>query len=236
MVWLMLHSGSRNLGHRVASHYHKMAMNLNEKWRAKIPDKNLAFLPSEEEGRAYIRDMNFALEYAAENRRIMMEVFKEAVVEVLGEVNFLQEINIHHNYASRENHFGRDVWVHRKGATAARRNQKGIIPGSMGTASYIVEGLGNPESFMSCSHGAGRILGRAEACRTLTVEECDRAMKGVVYDRWHRYKGRRNDAGKKMLDLSESPLAYKDIDTVIESELDLIKPLVKLQPLGVVKG
>jgi len=236
MLWLMLHSGSRNLGHRVASHYHSMAMNLNEKWKSNIPDKNLAFLPSEDEGSDYIRDMNFALAYAAENRRIMMEAFKEAVTEIIGSINFLQEINIHHNYAGRENHFGKNVWVHRKGATAAGEKQKGIIPGSMGTASYIVEGLGNPESFKSCSHGAGRILGRADACRTLTVDECNRAMDGIVFDRWHRYKGRRKGQGGKMLDLSEAPLAYKDIDEVIESELDLIKPLVKLRPLGVVKG
>ncbi len=106
----------------------------------------------------------------------------------------------------------------------------------MGTASYIVEGLGNPESFMSCSHGAGRVLGRKNACQTLTVEECDKAMEGIVFDRWQRYKGWGKGKKEKLMDLSEAPLAYKDIDEVIESELDLIKPLVKLKPLGVVKG
>ena len=235
MVWLMLHSGSRNLGHRVASFYHKLALSLNERERAILPDKNLAFLWIEKEGRDYIRDMNHALDYAAENRRIMMEVFKEAVTEVLGAVNFLQEINIHHNYAGRETHFGREVWVHRKGATSAHSGEKGIIPGSMGSASYIVEGLGNPESFCSCSHGAGRVLGRAEACRRLSVDECDRAMEGVVFDRWQPWHGRGKKKGG-MLDLSEAPLAYKDIDSVIDAEDDLVKPLVRLRPLGVVKG
>ncbi len=180
--------------------------------------------------------MNFALAYAAENRRIMMEAFKHAVCAVLGSVNFVREVNIHHNYAGEEKHFGRNVWVHRKGATSAREGEIGIIPGSMGTSSYIVEGLGNPESFMSCSHGAGRVLGRKEACRRLTVEKCDRAMEGIVFDRWRPYGGRKKKKSEKLLDLSESPLAYKNIDAVIEAELDLITPLVKLSPLGVMKG
>ncbi|MCP4135592.1 MAG: RtcB family protein [bacterium] len=234
-IWLMIHSGSRNLGHRVATYYHNWAITNNEKWHVTLPDKHLAFLPADDEGALYIRDMNFALEYAAENRRRMMEVFKEAVVEILGHETFLQEINIHHNYANLESHYGKNVWVHRKGATSAKEGQKGIIPGSMGTASYIVEGLGNPESFMSCSHGAGRVLGRKEACKKLTVEECDEAMEGIVFDRWGTYRGRGKEA-EKYPDLSEAPLAYKNIDEVIESELDLITPLVKLKPLGVVKG
>jgi len=236
MLWLMLHSGSRNLGHRVASHYHKLAQSLNDKHKVDLSARDLAFLKVDGEGSDYIRDMNFALEYAAENRRIMMEAFKSAVTAVLGSVDFVREINIHHNYAGLETHFGRKVWVHRKGATSARAKEIGIIPGSMGTSSYIVEGLGNPESFMSCSHGAGRVLGRKEACRRLTVEKCDRAMEGIVFDRWRPYGGRKKKKSEKLLDLSESPLAYKNIDTVIEAELDLIIPLVKLAPLGVMKG
>ncbi len=235
IIWLMLHSGSRNLGYRIADHYHKLALRLNDKWKITLPDRDLAFLHDDEDGKDYLRDMNFALAYAAENRKRMMKVFKESVGDVFAHVNFLQEINIHHNYASRENHFGRDVWVHRKGATSAHKNEKGIIPGSMGTSSYIVEGLGNPESFMSCSHGAGRVMGRNEACRRLSVDECNRAMDGIVFDRWSRYHGRKKTMDK-LYDLSEAPGAYKNIDEVIEAQLDLIKPLVKLHPLGVVKG
>ncbi|MBN1501871.1 MAG: RtcB family protein [Spirochaetes bacterium] len=234
-IWLMLHSGSRNLGYRIANYYGRKAIGLNEKWHVDLPDKNLAFLTLDEDGMDYIRDMNFALDYAFENRKRMMHIFKEALVEIFGNVNFLQEINIHHNYAKLENHFNKNVWVHRKGATSAGYGQKGIIPGSMGTSSFIVEGLGNSESFNSCSHGAGRVLGRKQACEQLNLEDCDKAMEGIVFDRWKKSSGR-NKNGKKLIDLSESPLAYKDIDEVIESELDLIKPLVRLKPLGVIKG
>ncbi len=238
-LWLMLHSGSRNLGYRVASYYHKIAVERNELWRSPIPANDLAFLPMDsEEGRHYVRDMNFALDYAAENRRRMLECFKTAVAEKMQGIQFLQEINIHHNYAALENHFGKNLWVHRKGATSAREGQLGIIPGSMGTPSFIVEGLGNPESFTSCSHGAGRVMGRMEASRSLTKEACDNAMADVVYDRWKtvRKRGKKKESGEKLLDFGEAPPAYKDIDQVIESELDLITPKVKLKPLGVVKG
>ena len=238
-VWLMLHSGSRNLGYKVASFYHKLAVSLNEKWSSDIPNTQLAFLPSEsEEGIAYLRDMKFALEYARANRNKMMQVFKEGVSGILKNIEFLEEINIHHNYASLQNHFGQNVWVHRKGATSAKPDEMGIIPGSMGTSSYIVKGRGNPESFMSCSHGAGRKMARTTECKTLSIKECDKAMEGIVFDRWGKFKKRRraNKNEKDLWDLSEAPLAYKDIDEVIQAELDLIEPMVKLAPLGVLKG
>jgi tRNA-splicing ligase RtcB (3'-phosphate/5'-hydroxy nucleic acid ligase) len=237
-LWLMLHSGSRNIGNRIALYYHKLAQELNEKYNDELPDIDLAFFRTyTDEGNAYIRDMNFAMEYAQENRRLMMEAFKQAIINTLGEVEFLEETNIHHNYAALENHFDKSVWVHRKGATSAKAGEKGIIPGSMGTSSYIVEGLGNVESFQSCSHGAGRKMGRMDACRTLTAEECDEAMGDVVYDRWGKLrKFGRKIKGGELFDLSESPLAYKNIEEVIEAELDLIKPLVKLRPIGVLKG
>ena len=239
LVWLMIHSGSRNLGYRIAEHYHKLALRLNEQWKAFIPDRQLAFLPADTaEGQAYIRDMNFALAYAAENRRRIMEAFKHATAHELKGVSFLREINIHHNYAALENHFGKNVWIHRKGATSAKAGETGIIPGSMGTASYIVEGLGNNESFMSCSHGAGRRMGRADACRRLSKDDCDRAMQGIVFDGWKLAQGKfgRGPSRGAVYDLEEAPAAYKDIEDVITAELDLIKPLVKLRPLGVVKG
>ncbi len=235
-VWIMLHSGSRNLGYRIANFYHKEALALNKAMGVELPDPELAYLPLNHElGLAYVRDMEFALSYAAENRRIMMERVKRAVAERVPGVAFLDEVNIHHNYAARERVGDGFAWIHRKGATSARSGEIGIIPGSMGTSSYIVEGLGNPESFQSCSHGAGRRMGRAAACRQLTEEACDAAMEGVVYDRWRKSDIRGADR-KKLLDLSEAPLAYKDIDAVIEAELDLVKPLVKLAPLAVIKG
>jgi tRNA-splicing ligase RtcB len=237
-LWLMLHSGSRNLGNRIATYYHKLAQKFNYKYNDELPDQDLAFFRTEsEEGQNYVRDMNFAMAYAQENRKLMMNVFKEAILELIGQVKFIEETNIHHNYAALENHFEKSVWVHRKGATSAKKGEKGIIPGSMGTSSYIVEGLGNKESFQSCSHGAGRKMGRMAACRQLSLEECDASMDGIVYDRWGKLKkfGKKMK-GKDLYDLGESPLAYKDIDEVIKSELDIIKPLVKLKPLGVVKG
>lgn len=238
-VWLMIHSGSRNLGYKIANYYHKLAVKLNEQWHTDLPSKDLAFLPADSKpGQDYIRDMNFALAYALENRRRMMACFKKAVSDFLdGKAEFIREVNIHHNYASLENHFGQNVWVHRKGATSAKKGEVGIIPGSMGTPSYIVQGLGAADSFMSCSHGAGRILGRGEASRNLTIEDCDAAMSGIVFDRWSKFNGRhKKKHDKPRYDLSEAPLAYKNIEDVIASELDLITPLVKLRPIGVVKG
>lgn len=235
-IWLMLHSGSRNLGYKIAEYYHELALGINKANGDELPDEELAFLSTDsEEGQGYIRDMSFALEFAYENRQRMMAVFKEALQKFFPEVEFLKEVNIHHNYAGLETHFGEEVWVHRKGATSAKAGEWGIIPGSMGTSSYIVKGKGNPESFMSCSHGAGRKMSRTAACKKLTPEACDEAMEGIVFDRWRKIHGRRWQKTKG-LDLGEAPQAYKDIDEVIESELDLITPVVKLRPLGVIKG
>ena len=234
-VWLMIHSGSRNLGKRIEEHYHRIAAKMCERFHSPLPDKDLAFLPIEEQtGHDYFTDMLFALRYARENRRRMMEAMKATLAEFVPGVNFVRTIDIHHNYAAFEEHFGEKVCVHRKGATSAKLDEIGIIPGSMGTASYIVRGLGNPESFMSCSHGAGRRMSRIAASTTLTVEECDKAMDGIVCERWHKYKGFGKAKGK--LDLSEAPQAYKDIEDVIASERDLVEPLVRLVPLASLKG
>ena len=234
-VWLMIHSGSRNLGKRIEEHYHRMASRLCERFHSPLPDKDLAFLPIEEEaGHNYFTDMLFALRYAKENRRRMMDVMMATLQEFVPSAQFLRTIDIHHNYAAFEEHFGEKVCVHRKGATSAKLDEIGIIPGSMGTASYIVRGLGNPDSFMSCSHGAGRRMSRIAASTTLTVEECDKAMDGIVCERWHKYKGFGKAKGR--LDLSEAPQAYKDIEDVIASELDLVEPLVLLVTLASLKG
>ncbi|MBR5591425.1 MAG: RtcB family protein [Kiritimatiellae bacterium] len=234
-IWLMIHSGSRNLGKRIEEHYHRIAKRLCTRFHVPLADPDLAFLPIEEaEGHRYFTDMLFALRYAKENRRRMMEVMKETLAEFVPEVNFIQTIDIHHNYAAFEEHFGKKVCVHRKGATSAKLDEIGIIPGSMGAASYIVRGLGNPQSFMSCSHGAGRKMSRISASRNLTVEECDKAMEGIVCERWHAYKG--YGKAKGCLDLSEAPQAYKDIEEVISAETDLVEPLVRLVPLASLKG
>lgn len=234
-IWLMIHSGSRNLGKRIEEHYHRIANRLCKLYRVPLADPDLAFLPIQEpEGHNYFVDMSFALRYAKENRRRMMEAMKETVTEFVPEAKFLQTIDVHHNYAVFEEHFGQKLCIHRKGATSAKAGEIGIIPGSMGTASYIVRGLGNPDSFMSCSHGAGRKMSRIAASTTLTIEECDAAMKGIVCERWK--KCTRFGKAKGLTDLSEAPQAYKDIESVISAELDLIEPLVRLMPLASLKG
>jgi len=230
LIWLMLHSGSRNFGYQIAKEYHDKAVKLCEKWYSNISNKDLAFLPVDtKEGQDYIKAMKYALNFAFENRMQMMNKVIEAVQTIFDCNISTDYINIHHNFASLEYHFGKNVWVHRKGATQARKDQIGIIPGSMGTPSYIVKGLGNPDSFQSCSHGAGRKMGRLEASRKLTVEECNKDMEGIIYGRWS--KNRKGD-----IDLGEAPRAYKDIEEVIDAELDLITPVTKLYPLGVIKG
>jgi len=229
LVWLMIHSGSRNFGLKIAEHYHRAAQRLCEKQDVPLTSRDLAWLPGDgPEAGEYLAAMNFALRFAARNRELMMERFSEIVCR-RARCHVTQTINIHHNYCATERHFGREVYIHRKGATSANKGQMGIIPGSMGTSSYIVRGLGNTESFMSCSHGAGRIMGRNEACRKLSVEECDRAMEGIVFGRWGKDR-------KGHLDLSEAPQAYKNIDDVMASQTDLVEIVAKLQPLGVIKG
>ena len=232
-IWFMLHSGSRNFGYQIAKEYNAKAQMLCKMWHSDIPEykgeDGLAFLPlGTKEAREYIEAMNFALAFALQNRLSMMvELVRNAKRHGVSVSS--DSINIHHNFAALENHFGQNVWIHRKGATKADAGLMGIIPGSMGTSSYIVRGLGNPESFQSCSHGAGRQCGRAEFSRNHTVKECDVAMSGIVFDGWGKDR-------KGRPDLSEAPGAYKDIDSVIDAERDLVEVVVKLTPLGVAKG
>ncbi len=237
-VWLMIHSGSRNTGFRIAKHHHEKALQYCRARKLVLPTDELSYLPVDSaEGREYIRDMEFALDYAVENRRRLIGSFMELFTDSTGDEEFHDRVNIHHNYAACETHFGRKVWVHRKGATSAGKGEMGIIPGSMGTSSYIVRGLGNPDSFSSCSHGAGRVMGRREASRKMSVRECDESMKGVVFSGWKRFGGYgRRKKGAPVLDLSEAPGAYKDIDEVMLAQRDLVEPVVRLRPMGVVKG
>ncbi|KKM82791.1 hypothetical protein LCGC14_1315890 [marine sediment metagenome] len=234
-VWLMIHSGSRNMGNRIADYHHKIALQLNNDFASNIPDKYLAFLPTKTDLKVaenYIKDMQFALEYAYENRQRMMKVFAKAFKKI-AKKKIAETINIHHNYAQQEHHYGKNLWIHRKGATSAKKGEIGIIPGSMGTSSYIVEGLGNWKSYQSCSHGAGRKMSRTKASDELTKKDCNEAMKGIVFGGWGEVSRGRL---KGSADLSESPLAYKDIDEVMESQKDLVEIKVKLTPIANMKG
>lgn len=235
LVWLMLHSGSRNIGYKIAKHYHELAVKLCKQWSVTL-DADLSFLPiGSREAAAYIKAMNFAQDFAHANRALMMfhfyEAFSEAVWaydrECLSEVK--QEINIHHNFAAHETHMGKDYWVHRKGATRATAGVLGIIPGSMGTSSYIVEGRGERLSLESCSHGAGRVMGRMAFRRETELADANESIEHVVFDGWTLDR-------KGKPDYSEAPMAYKDIDEVINAQRDLIDVRVKLRPLGVMKG
>lgn len=229
-IWFTIHCGSRNFGKRVCDHYNNEAKKLNKRWHSSVNEKwDLAFLPiGTYEARAYIEEMKVAMAFAFENRRLISERIKEAFTDVI-DCSFYDDLDINHNYATVENHFGQNVWVHRKGAICVRKGQKGIIPGSMGTSSYIVEGLGNPDSFNSCSHGAGRSMGRLEASRTLNPVECNKSMDGIIFDGWGTNR-------KGEIDLGEAPEAYKNIEDVMHLQEDLVKPIVKLKPLGVVKA
>lgn len=230
-LWIMIHSGSRNLGKQVCDYYNEKAVEMAEKWYIpNVIEQDLTYFPADSElGKAYIEEMQYCVDFAFANRRLMMDRVIECVANVLGE--FLGEpmINIAHNYASLEHHMGSNVWVHRKGATRAYEDEVGIIPGSMGTKSYIVRGLGNVQSFKSCSHGAGRVMSRGKASQTLTEEEANKAMEGVVFGRWGKDR-------KGKLDFGEAPQAYKDIDVVMENQKDLVEIVVELKPLAVVKG
>jgi tRNA-splicing ligase RtcB len=226
-IWIMIHSGSRNLGKQVAEHYNKIAIELNEKYFSKVPKNwELAFLPIDsEEGQLYLNEMNYCVDFALANRRLMMDNIMGVFYEITG-CEFEPMINIAHNYARMEHHFNKNVMIHRKGATSARLDEIGIIPGSQGTPSYIVKGLGNPESFESCSHGAGRKMGRKEAQRSLNLEEEQAKLdsQGIL----HSVRG--------VNDLDEASGSYKDIDIVMKEQEDLVVPIIKLQPLAVVKG
>ncbi len=227
-IWLMIHSGSRNIGLQIARHYNQLAIKLNRRWRSAVPSGwELAFLPLDcGEGWDYLAEMQYCVEFALANRQLMMERVKEAVLDVLPDTDFDPAINIAHNYAAIEHHFGSDVVVHRKGATRATTGEYGIIPGSQGSRSYIVIGKGNPESFASCSHGAGRRMGRKEAQRKLSLASEQQRLDemGVL----HALRSARG--------LDEAPSAYKDIDRVMANQRDLVDIAVELRPLAVVKG
>lgn len=226
-VWVMVHSGSRNLGLTMCNHYNSIARDLNALWHSSVPDAwELAFLPLETaEGQEYLAVMDYCLEFAKANRASMQDAVNAAFTRRLPGVGFGETVDVHHNYAAMEKHYGQDVMVHRKGAIKARGPV--VIPGSMGTASYLCTGLDNPESFGSCSHGAGRAMGRKQARRELTVESVIQEMREADI---RLFKSKKDDVAE------ESPAAYKDIEDVMAKQADLVRADVRLMPLGVVKG
>lgn len=226
-VWAMLHSGSRGTGNRIGTYFIDAAKEAIAKQRLDfhLADRDLAFLT---EGSAlfddYIEAMGFAQDYAMANRELMMGRVLEALRKHLPAFKTdKQAINCHHNYATREHHFDESVWVTRKGAVSARIGELGIIPGSMGTGSFIVEGLGNAESFCSCSHGAGRVMSRGQAKKLISLEAHRAAMAGIEC---------RVDEGV----LDESPAAYKDIGAVMDAQTDLVAIRHRLRQVVNVKG
>ena len=227
-LWIMIHSGSRNLGKQVGDYYNNIAATLNKRWHSVVPPEiRLPFLAGDtKEFGMYWQEMKYCVDFALCNRKLMMERIKEVIADSLKGIEFEPMINIAHNYAASEHHYGQDVIVHRKGATLAREGVIGIIPGSQGTASYIVEGLGNPDSFCSCSHGAGRVLSRTMAIKTLDMKQevAQLEAKGIVH------------SIRTQTDMQEASSAYKDIEEVIANELDLIKVKRRLFPIAVIKG
>ena len=228
-IWVMIHSGSRNIGYQVAKHYNNLAISLNEKWHCAVPAAwQLAFFPLDSaEGQSYLDEMQYCIDFALASRELMMSNTLLSILEVVGEQFSCDDpINLAHNYAAMEHHFGNNVMIHRKGATKAMTGQLGIIPGSQGTASYIVNGKGNPESFFSCSHGAGRRMGRGQAQRELSLDGEKEKLDalGVIH------------SVRNTSDLDEAPGAYKDISEVMKNQDDLVEVVVELRPLAVIKG
>jgi tRNA-splicing ligase RtcB len=226
-VWFMLHSGSRGVGNRMGSYFIELAKKDMQKFYLNLPDKDLAYFPEHTEHFGdYVEAVEWAQDFARTNRDLMMQQIIDAVRDS-GEVRpfaaQVQAINCHHNYVARERHYGQNVLVTRKGAVRAQVGDMGIIPGSMGAKSYIVRGKGNPESFMSCSHGAGRAMSRGEAKRRFTVEDHRRMTEGVEC---------RKDADV----IDETPAAYKSIDAVMAAQTDLVEVVHTLRQVVCVKG
>ncbi|MET1254962.1 RtcB family protein [Aliikangiella maris] len=225
-VWIMLHSGSRGVGNRIGNYFIELAKKDMQIHNLNLPDKDLAYL---KEGTQYFADYVEAVEWAQEFARINREIMMTNAIQALQKemkVAFRCDelaVNCHHNYISREHHFGKDCFVTRKGAVSAKKGELGIIPGSMGARSYIVRGLGNPDSFHSCSHGAGRVMSRTKAKKQFTIEDQIQATYGVEC---------RKDASV----IDEIPMAYKDIDKVMQAQQDLVEIVHTLKQVVCVKG
>jgi len=225
-VWVVLHSGSRGVGNKLAQRHISTAKGLMKQYFINIPDPDLAyFVEGTPEFGEYIRDLMWAQRYALANRERMMDVVLDSLSREVRIHAEKRRINCHHNYTAKENHMGKDVWVSRKGAIRAREGDWGVIPGSMGTNSFIVEGLGNKASFDSSAHGAGRRMSRSKAKETLTIESLEEAMDGKTW---------LSDRPSALLD--EHPDAYKDINQVMRDQADLVRVDVELHQILNYKG
>ncbi|MGQ3888148.1 RtcB family protein [Legionella sp. CNM-1927-20] len=225
-LWLMLHSGSRGIGNIIGTYFIELAKQDMQAQLGQLPDRNLAyFIKGTKHFADYFHAVNWAQNYARCNRDIMLQILVQTVANFLGvSINTdLYVVNCHHNYVAEENHFGQRVYITRKGAVSAKKDELGIIPGSMGAKSFIVRGLGNSDSFNSCSHGAGRVMSRHQARKLISLDEHKVATKAVEC---------RKD--KNILD--ESPAAYKNIDAVMKSQEDLVEILFTLKQILCVKG
>jgi tRNA-splicing ligase RtcB len=224
-VWVMLHSGSRGVGNKLAQRHMQSAKKRLREANVRLADMDLAWVEEgTEEFSAYLADLNWCQAYAFQNRVEMMERILAILRDMFSlEMKIDFKVNCHHNYAIREKHFGEIVWVTRKGAVRAAAGDLGIIPGSMGARSFIVRGLGSAESFHSCSHGAGRVLSRTEAKKRFSVKDLREQTEGVES---------RKDHGV----LDEIPAAYKNIDEVMARQTDLVEPLFQLKQFLCVKG
>ena len=225
-VYIMIHSGSRNLGYKVGNYYNKVAEELCAKWKQNDVVKNkLAFLPrGTAEFDAYVREMNICLDFAHANHQLMQDKIVEICEHIIPNFCVIGTYFTRHNYCAIEHHMGRDLFIHRKGAIRARQGEHAIIPGSQGTASYLVCGMGNEASFTSASHGSGRKMSRTAAKANLSLKDEQARMAGIVHNI------------NSVDQLDEAPSAYKDIEEVIKLESDLVTPVVKFKPLAVVKG
>jgi tRNA-splicing ligase RtcB (3'-phosphate/5'-hydroxy nucleic acid ligase) len=226
-VWVFLHSGSRGVGNKIAQRHVRVAQELCEKWWITLPHRDLAYLPEGiDEFWRYIRELRWAQRFALLNRAEMLDRIVGCLAEWAGrEVEHVEVVQCHHNYTEREEHGGREVWLTRKGAIDASPGRRGLIPGSMGTRSYVVTGLGNPASFHSAPHGAGRNFSRRAARERFTVEQLAAAMSGIEW---------RAENAEAFLD--EIPGAYKDIDQVMEDAKDLVTVDHTLRQILNVKG
>jgi tRNA-splicing ligase RtcB (3'-phosphate/5'-hydroxy nucleic acid ligase) len=224
-LWVMLHSGSRGIGNAIGQYFIERAREEMLRRNVHLPDRDLAFLVEGESGfDDYVHAVGWAQDYAAANRAEMLRRLLTVLHRHLPPFREREEaVNCHHNYVAREHHFGEDVWVTRKGAVRAGQGELGIIPGSMGARSYIVRGKGDPESFMSCSHGAGRAMSRGEAKRRFTLADHEAATAGIEC---------RKDKGV----LDETPAAYKPIDAMMAAQADLVEVVHELRQVLCVKG
>ncbi len=225
-VWVVIHSGSRGAGNLIATHHIEVAKRLMAEQGIKLNDRDLAYLMEDShQGEEYIQAMLWAQRYALANREIMMDAALADLFGLIGGGTEVDRINCHHNFATKEVHGGEEVWITRKGAIKAEDGDLGIIPGSMGAATYVVEGKGNPDSYNSSAHGAGRKFSRGQARRTFTTDSLNRWMRGKAWNSKHP---------KALLD--EHPEAYKDIDQVMEDQKDLVSVLHTLHQIVNYKG